>query len=69
MVFWRFRKFFKKHPFRRAAGMHRNVERVKDLMSQCVDHINREHDVHDLCSAWPRRLVELVAAGGERLTY
>ena len=63
------RKLFKKHPFRRAAGVDRNVERVKSLMAQCVDHINREHDVHDLCSAWPRRLVELVAAEGERLKY
>ena len=41
--------------------------RVKSLMTQCVDHINREHNVHDLCSAWPRRLEELVAADGERL--
>ena len=49
--------------------MDRNVERVKALMAQCVSHINREHDVHDLCSAWPRRLVELVAADGERLKY
>ena len=55
--------------FRRAAGVDRNVERVKSLMAQCVDHMNREHDVHDLCSAWPRRLVELVAADGERLKY
>ena len=39
-----------------------NVERVKSPMTQCVD-------VHDLCSAWPRRLVELVAAEGERLKY
>ena len=60
---------FKKHPFRRAAGVDRNVERVKSLMAQCVSHIYREHDVHDLCSAWPRRLVELVAADGERLKY
>ena len=34
-----------------------------------IDHINREYDVHGLCSAWPRRLVELVAAEGERLKY
>ena len=41
-------------------GDDRNVERVKSLMTQCVD-------VHDLCSAGPRRLEELVAADGERL--
>ena len=62
-------KLLTRHHFRRAAGVDRNVERVKSLMAQCVSHINREHDVHDLCSAWPRRLVELVAADGERLKY
>ena len=61
------RNYFKKHPFRRAAGVDRNVERVKSLMAKCVDHNNREHDVHDLCSAWPRRLEGLVGCGGQRL--
>ena len=63
------RKYVKKHPFRRAADLGRNVERVKSLMGECIRHIHKEHDVHGLSSAWPRRLEELVAAEGERLKY
>ena len=63
------RKFFKKHPFSRAADLDINVERVKALMVQCIRHINQEYEVEALCSAWPKRLRDLVDNGGERLKY
>ena len=63
------RKYFKKYPFRRAAGLEENVRRMKTCMAACVEHINRAYNVEELSSAWPRRLQELVAAEGERLKY
>lgn len=63
------RKFFKKHTFRRAAALDLNIERVKALMVDCIGHINQEYDVDALCSAWPKRLRNLVDSEGERLKY
>ena len=63
------RKFFKKHPFRRAAALDLNIERVKAQMGECIRHINQKYDVDALCSAWPERLRDLVDSEGERLKY
>ena len=63
------RKFFKRHPFHRSKGLEHNLARVKTLMATCVEHINGQYDVEALCSAWPRRLEEVVLANGERMKY
>lgn len=63
------RKYFKKHPFTRAADLYANVERMRAVMAQCLQHINTNNDVLKLCNAWPKRLQELVDNEGERLKY
>ena len=63
------RKYFKKHPFSRAQNVQRNVDRVKSVMAECVAEINTSYEVGDLCSAFPRRMQEVIDGGGERLKY
>jgi hypothetical protein len=58
------RQFCKKHPFSRSQSLESNVERVKTLMATCVQHINANHHVRDLCSSFPRRLGDVVEGEG-----
>ena len=39
----------------------------KKRLRKCEAHINKNYDVDGLCSAFPRRIEALLAAGGDRL--
>ena len=44
-------------------------QQCRALLEECGEYINREYDVGALCRSFPKRLQELLAAEGERLSH
>ena len=61
------RAYFRKQPFKWLPKVEDNMKLFKMRMKKCETHINNSYDVLGLCKAFPKRLDELIAAGGDRL--
>ena len=63
------RSYLRAHPFKLATTPTSNLYRLTSLLGAAAAHINENYEVEQLCMDLPKRLRELVAARGERLTY
>ena len=54
------RNYFRKHRFSRAGTLAEQEVRLRQLLSDCAEHINANYDVEALCKSFPRRLRTLV---------
>ena len=63
------RSYLRAHPFKLATTPTSNLYRLTSLLRAAAAHINENYEVEQLCMDLPKRLRELVAARGERLTY
>ena len=68
VVAWH-RAFFKKHPFKIVSNVRDNQKIFAKLFNQREAHINAHYEGTALCKHVPRRIIELVAARGDRLMY
>ena len=63
------RNFMKKNPLTKGRGLPQLQKDFEATLASCVKFINENYEVEDLCTSLPRRIEELIAAKGERLTH
>ena len=49
--------------------MERNYKLFGQLLKNCERHVNKYYDVDGLCRAFPKRVEDLIASGGDRLNH
>ena len=63
------RSLMRKKPVQRGNGLDHMQRELEGALSDCVKHINANYDVESLSKSFPRRVDELLAAEGERLSH
>ena len=63
------RTFFKKHTLKKSAGLADMERQFQGVLRDCGAHLTANYAVDELCSSFPARLRELVAAKGGRLNH
>ena len=62
-------KWLKKHPLKKSAGLADMERQFQGVLRDCGAHVTANYAVDDLCSSFPARLRDLVAAKGGRLNH
>ena len=63
------RSFFKKHTLKKSAGLADMERQFQAVLRDCGARLTANYAVDELCSSFPARLRELVAAKGGRLNH
>ena len=63
------RSFFKKHTLKKSAGLADMERQFQGVLRDFGAHLTANYAVDDLCSSFPARLRDLVAAKGGRLNH
>lgn len=62
------RNYLRRRPFSRSGSLDFQEQKLREVLSQCQQHINSNYKVDDLCRAFPKRLRRLVhETHGDRL--
>ena len=63
------RAYFRKKPFKWVPRVDDNCRLYREMLKMCEKHTSNQYDVAGLCKSFPRRINELVDAGGDRLKH